>query len=195
MGESTPRKSAIDSSQPQMKEQDLCTQSGPLSIHPITAVLRAPPTPLRNLKLQLMSLLLPHSRAVQRSLSPRKMNLPPPTPVATSFSYYNQEPEASANQPANNSFYPEEEPEPTEDELTTSFYQPVTTSYSYSAKKFNYNCLSNIIEESETSTDEVAMPTPTKSTPTKKRPSKRSEKTVSKAPRQSTSGRGRHSKK
>jgi hypothetical protein len=29
----------------------------------------------------------------------------------------------------------------------------------YSAKQSNYNCLSNIIEESETSTDGVAMPT------------------------------------
>jgi hypothetical protein len=116
-------------------------------------------------------------------------------PVATSFSYYNEEPEASANEPANTSLYPEEEPEPSEDELTTSFYPPVTTSFSYSTKRSNYNCLSNIIEESETSTDEVAIPTTTKSTPTKKRPSKRSEKTVSKAPRQSTSGRGRRSKK
>ena len=108
-------------------------------------------------------------------------------PLATSFPYHNQEPEASADEPANTSVWLEKEAEPSEDKLTTLF--------SYSAKRSNYNCLSNIIEESETFTDKVAMPTPTKSTPTKKRPSKRSEKTVSKAPRQSTSGRGRRSKK
>jgi hypothetical protein len=94
--------------------------------------------------------------------------------VAISFSYYNENPEASANEPANTSFYPEEAAEPSKDELTTSF--------SYSAKWSNYNCISNITEESETSTDEVAMPTHTKSTPAKKA-SKRSEKRVSKAPR------------
>ena len=68
-----------------------------------------------------------------------------------------------------------------EDELTTSFYQPATTSFSYFAKRSNYNYLLNIIKESETFTDEVAMLTLTKSTPTKKRLSKRLEKTVSKA--------------
>jgi hypothetical protein len=116
-------------------------------------------------------------------------------PVATSFLYYNEEPEASANKSANTLFYPAEEAEPSEDKLTTLFYQPVTTSFLYSAKRSNYNYLSNIIEELETFTDKVAMLTPTKSTPTKKHPSKKSEKTVSKAPRQSTSGRGRYSKK
>jgi hypothetical protein len=116
-------------------------------------------------------------------------------PLATSFSYYIEEPEALSNKPADTSFYPTGEPEPSEDDLTTSFYHPVTNSFLSSTKRSNYNCLSNIIEESETSTDEVAMPTYTKSTPTKKRRSKRSEKTVSKAPRQSTSGRGRRSKK
>jgi hypothetical protein len=107
--------------------------------------------------------------------------------VATLFLYYNKEPEASANKPANTLLYLEEEPEPLEDKLTTLF--------SYSAKRSNYNCLSNITEESETSTDKVAILTPTKSIPTKKHPSKRSEKTVSKALQQSTSGQGRRSKK
>ena len=124
-------------------------------------------------------------------------------PVATSFSYYNERPGPSANEPANASFYPEDEAEQSEDEpsedessedqLTTSFYQPVT-SFSHPAKRSNY-LLSNIIEESETSTDEVPMPTHTQSTPTKRRPGRRSEKPASKAPRQSISGRGRHSKK
>ena len=65
----------------QMREPDPCTQSSPLSIHQITAVLRAPRTSLRNPRLHLMSLLLPHSRTVLRNLSPRKMNSPPPTPL------------------------------------------------------------------------------------------------------------------
>jgi len=101
--------------------------------------------------------------------------------IATLFLYYNKE--------------PEEDADPLEDKLTTSFYQPVTTLYSYTAKGRSYNLLSNIIEKSEISIDKVAMLTPTKSTYTKKRPSKRSEKTVSKALQQSTLGQGRYSKK
>lgn len=62
------------------------------------------------------------------------------------ISLYCNEPEASANEPANTSLYPEEEAEPSKDDLTTSFYQPVTTSFSYSAKTTNYDCVSNIIE-------------------------------------------------
>jgi hypothetical protein len=115
-------------------------------------------------------------------------------PVATSVSYYREVPEASEYEPGDTSFYPAGEPEPSEDELAASFSQPVTASFSYTAKRRSYNSLSNIIEESETSVDEVATSTAI-SASTKKRPSKRSEKTVSKAPRQSTSGRGRHLKK
>jgi hypothetical protein len=115
-------------------------------------------------------------------------------PVATSFSYYRAGPEVSEYEPGDTSFYPDGEPEPSDDELTASFSQPVTVSFSHTAKRRSYNSLSNIIEESETSVDEVATST-VNSASTKKRPSKRSEKTVSKAPRQSTSGRGRRSKK
>jgi hypothetical protein len=112
-------------------------------------------------------------------------------PIATSFSYYREGPETSEYEPGDTSFYPGGEPEPSEDELAASFSQPVTASFSHTAKRRSYNSLSNIIEESETSVDEVAK----NSTSTKKRPSKGSKKTVSKAPRQSTSGRGGRSKK
>lgn len=81
-----------------------------------------------------------------------------------------------------------EEPEPSEDELgATSFSHPGATSFSYPTKKSEYNDLVDITEESETSADEVDLPTYTKPTPSKKRPSKGSKKIVTKAPRYTTS--------
>jgi hypothetical protein len=115
-------------------------------------------------------------------------------PVAISFSYYREGTKASEYEPGVTSLYPGGEPEPSEDELAASFTQPVTASFSYTAKRRSYKPLSNIIEESETSVDGVATPT-ANSASTKKRPSKRSEKTVFQALWQSTLGRGRHFKK
>jgi hypothetical protein len=86
-----------------------------------------------------------------------------------------------------------EEPEPSQDELVTSFY-PAANSFSYPAaastyraKESGYGDLSDIREESETSADELVLDTLVKPTLSKKRPSKGLEKTVSKALRQSTS--------
>lgn len=104
---------------------------------------------------------------------PSEDELAPTYPVASSLSYYNEEPEASANEPASTTFYEEEEPESSEDELTTSFSKPTTTSYSYSAKSSRPHNLANIIAEVESSAHEVAMAT---HTDIKKRPSNRSEK-------------------
>ncbi len=81
-----------------------------------------------------------------------------------------------------------EEPEPSEDELTaTSFSYPTATSFSYPDKQSDYNNLADITEDSETSEDELAMPTYMKPTPSKKRPSEGSKKAAAKAPRHSTS--------
>jgi hypothetical protein len=86
-----------------------------------------------------------------------------------------------------------EEPEPSQDELSASFY-PTATLFSYAVatsslhyvEESGYDDLSDIAEELEISADELALDTPVKPTPSKRRPNKGSEKTVSKAPRNST---------
>jgi hypothetical protein len=74
---------------------------------------------------------------------------------------------------------PIEESQTSADELAANSFYPVEDS--------DYNDLSNITEESETSADEPALDTPVNPTPSKKCPGKGLEKTVSKAPRDSIS--------
>lgn len=78
--------------------------------------------------------------------------------------------------------------ERSKDELiATSFSYPAATSFSYPDQQSDYHDLAGITEESETSTDEVAMPTHIAPAPSKKRPSKGSKKAAAKAPCYSTS--------
>ncbi len=71
MEEFTRRKNAIDSSQPQMKEQGPRTQSCQPSNHPIMMTTPQTRTPLRILRHQLMTSPLPHSRTPLRILRHR----------------------------------------------------------------------------------------------------------------------------
>jgi hypothetical protein len=89
----------------------------------------------------------------------------------------------------NTDAYPVEESQTSVDELAATSFYPVEES--------DYNDLSNITEESETSADEPALDTPVNPTPSKKCPGKGLEKTVSKALRDSisTSHRKRRSKR
>ena len=87
----------------------------------------------------------------------------------TTDAYPVEESQTSADEFAATSFSNRvEEPEPSEDELAaTLFSYSAATSFSYTTKKSDYNDLADVTEESETSADELTMPTYMKPTPPK----------------------------
>jgi hypothetical protein len=78
--------------------------------------------------------------------------------------YHVEESQTSANEL--------EEPEPSQDELATSFYTAATSS-SHQVEESDYDDLLDIVEEPEISADELELDTPVEPTPSRKHSSKR----------------------